>query len=247
MGLFLLVGALGAWTAWDSAHAAERLTPLELRWLAGAAPIITYARKQNLPLDVVVQPTDQPGLAPLAMGYVDGRCKLVLSMRGNPSAEQALDGVAAELVAPVIEAVVAHEIGHCWRYVQGAWHTVPAGFKDTTPAPARAPATPDTSPSSANAPASGELTEAARGMRDTRREEGFADLVGLAWAQNRYPELYPRVHAWFSQVRDDPHGGGHHDTRAWIRLVRDPAAFADADTPFAQVLGLWREGLRTED
>jgi len=38
----------------------------------------------NLPLDIVVQPQPTPGKAPLALAFVDGRCKLVLSMRENP-------------------------------------------------------------------------------------------------------------------------------------------------------------------
>jgi hypothetical protein len=219
--------ALGFMFAVPAARGDARLTPLEAQWLEGGAPVIHYARLQKLPLDVVVQPTDQPGRAPLAMAFIEGRCKLVFSMRGNPAAETTLNALPPALLRPVIEAVTAHEIGHCWRYVQGAWHTLPAGFVDATPA------------------LSGDqqLDAVRRDMRETRREEAFADLVGLAWAYNRYPEHYAAVHAWVTQVRDDGEGNGHHDTGAWVRLVRDPSAFADGATPFAQVTGLWQRGL----
>lgn len=224
--LALITGLCGS--AWADA----RLTPMENRWLAAAAPVLSYARQQKLPLDIVVQPTDQPGRAPLAMGFVGGRCKLVLSMRGNPAADHSLDGLSPELIEPVIEAVTAHELGHCWRYVQGAWHTVPAGFVDA---------------SGARPAEDADLAEARRHMHETRREEGFADLVGLAWALNRHPEHYARVHAWFHQVRDEPLAGSHHDTRAWVRLVRDPSAFAVGATPFEQVMSLWQRGLANAD
>jgi hypothetical protein len=225
-GLFFVAVVLCAWNALHPAHADTRLTALEARWLDAAAPVTTYARKLQLPLDVIVQPTEQPGHAPVAMGYVDGRCKLVLSMRGNPAVES-LEALPPARFEPVVEAMAAHELAHCWRYVQGQWHTVPAGFVD--PPVARVPLA---------------SIEAARDLRDTRREEGFADLVGLAWAYNRYPADYAWVHAWFTEVRDDPEGGGHHDTAAWVRLVRDPSAFGDGDTPFAQAVDPWQAGLR---
>src|SRR5207248_1313800 len=83
------------------------------------------------------------------------RCKLVLAMRGNPEAEATLARIDAPMLAPVVEAMVAHEVGHCWRYVNGAWHTVPAGFVASAEAP----------PS--NDPA---LTRPPRAVRGPRRE-----------------------------------------------------------------------------
>jgi hypothetical protein len=60
------------------------LTAIERTWLEAAAPVLSYARAQRLPLDIIVQPQPTPGETPLGMAFVDGRCKLVLSMRGNP-------------------------------------------------------------------------------------------------------------------------------------------------------------------
>ena len=80
--LFTVLALLPAALA-QAAHAAD-LTPLEMRWLQGVAPVVTQARTALvLPLDVVVQPQDAPGAPPLALAFIDGRCKLVLSMRGN--------------------------------------------------------------------------------------------------------------------------------------------------------------------
>jgi hypothetical protein len=109
---------------------AAQLTDMETRWLTAGAAVLSYAKQElRLPIDITVQPQARPTDVPLALGYQDGRCKLVLSMRGNPTAEDILDGVPTAQRALMIEAMIAHEIGHCWRYAQGAWHAVPAGFE----------------------------------------------------------------------------------------------------------------------
>jgi hypothetical protein len=200
-----------------------------MRWLKAGWPVIAHAKAQKMPLDVVVQPQSRQGDAPLAMGFVDGRCKLVLAMRGNPEAEATLERIAAPLLEPVVEAMVAHELGHCWRYMNGDWHTLPVGFVDLN----------DDAPT-----ADAEMHQLRREMRDTRREEGFADLVGLAWTRAHHPEQYGRVYAWFEDVRaDQPVAGAHHDTRVWLRLAREPAAFPPEGSPFEQARILWKQGL----
>ena len=223
---FAAFGCCLASLAW----ADSSLTDVETRWLQLSWPAVAYAKTQGLPLDIVVQPQPTPGNAPLAMAYVDGRCKLVLSMRGNPEAESTLAEIPPTLLKPVVEAMAAHELGHCWRYVRGAWHTLPAGFAAARETP---PATDPT------------LVEQLREMQQTRREEGFADLVGLAWTLRHHPQQYAQVHAWLVDFRKDVgHPGSHHDTLAWVRLVPEPGAFAPADTPFEQAWPLWQQGLR---
>lgn len=208
--------------------AAANLTEVETRWLSAGAPVLAYAKQIKLPLDIIVQPQARPGDVPFAMGFDGGRCKLVLSMRGNPQAEDILEPVPAAQRALMIEAMTAHEIGHCWRYTQGDWHLLPRGMVEVGEQSA----------------ADAQLLVDAKGQRETQREEGFSDLVALAWTWRRHPGQYGEVYAWLKQVRrDQPAPGGTHDTTAWLRLAADGSAFASADSPFEQVRPLWSAGL----
>lgn len=232
MGVMLCKTLLvaGAAVLASAAQAAPGLTELEQRWLQLSWPAVTYAKSQGLPLDIVVQPQPAPGQAPLAMAYIEGRCKLVLSMRDNPEAASTLSDIPAPLLKPVVEAMAAHELGHCWRYVRGAWHTVPAGF----------------SPSRDTVAADAAVNDAWREMQQVRREEAYADLVGLAWTQQHHPDQYAQVLAWLIAFRDDgAPPGNHHDTLAWVRLVADPSTFSAGATPFDQAWPLWQQGLRS--
>ena len=223
----LLLAATLALTGMSALHAAE-LTALEKRWLSAAGPVLTYSQQLKLPLDITVQPQPRPGDVPLAMGFDKGRCKLVMSLRNNPDAETVLEGIPEAEQGALIEAMAAHEIAHCWRYAKGAWHALPAGFVEVGEEYA----------------ADASLLKASKAMRETRREEGFADLAALAWTRRSNPDDYARVYRWLSGVRDKvavPRSG--HDTRAWVRLAGDGAAFGKADAPFDNVVGLWREGL----
>ena len=202
---------------------AAQLTDVEIRWLTAGAAVLNYAKQElKLPIDITVQPQARPTDVPLALGYQDGRCKLVLSMRGNPGAEDILDGVPAAQRSLMIEAMVAHEIGHCGRYAQGAWHVPPAGFEEGL-----------------------EHQEAA--LRDTRREEGYADLVALAWTQQRHPEQYAAVAAWMRQVRQPSPATGSHSTLAWLQLAPTGNAFPAGLPLLEQAGSLWRQGLSQDD
>lgn len=228
----LAAAAFGLTVACD-AGAAE-LSSEEAAWLAAAAPVLAYAQRHQLPIDIVVQPQPTPGQSPIALAFVERRCKLVLSMRGNPEAQALLRsaGDDAALRGAALEAMTAHEIGHCWRHVHGAWHTGPSHFS--------------------NAP--GESADAAehqrqrRDMEATRREEGFADLVGLAWTLRARPQQYAQVFRWLERQRAAPEvPGSHHDTRAWLALAKDPQSLAELDgSPFDQALALWRRGFAAD-
>jgi len=210
--------------------AAADLTATETRWLQGAWPVITYAKQAGLPLDVVVQPQPTPGAAPIALGFVDGRCKLVLSMRGNPEAQATLDRIAPDLLDPTLELMAAHELGHCRRYLDGAWYELPAGFVASVPA--------GLGP---------ELRTAYADMQAARREEAYGDLVGLAWTQRQHPQQYARLHAWLSAERTkDLIPGSHHDTLAWLRLAAQGLPLADRSL-FDGPAALWPIGLAADD
>lgn len=211
------------------AACAVQLTPTERAWLEAALPVLRFAHDQALPLDIIVQPQATPGETPLGMAFVDGRCKLVLSMRGNPEAQATLDRIEPRLQGPVVEAIAAHEMAHCWRHVQQSWGELPASVPE----------------SRALSRISTDKAELLRDMWRTRREEGFADLVGLAWTLWHHADDYAAVHAWYARLRANPVlDTGPHDTRVWVELASDPARFTAASSIFEQALPLWLLGLR---
>lgn len=205
---------------------AADLADIESRWLRGAWPVVAFAKAADMPLDIVVQPQPTPGRAPLALAFVDGRCKLVLSMRGNPEAQATLDRIESELLDATIELMAAHELGHCRRYLDGAWMGVPAGFAPSEPAGLN-----------------DSLRDAYRAMQAQRREEGYADLVGLAWARQRHPQLYARLHAWLLAERTRERvEGSQHDTLAWVQPAHDAGAPVGASI-FEAAAAPWAKGL----
>lgn len=209
-----------------SARAAE-LTALEQRWLQAAAPVLAYSHTLKLPLDVIVQPQARASDVPLAMGFDRGRCKLVLSLRGNPQAEAVLAAVPAERQGELIEAMAAHEVAHCWRRAQGAWNALPAGFVEVG----------EESASDAR------LLALSKELRESRREEAYADLAALAWTRQRNPQAYGRVHGWLEGVRSRQTARGGHDTRVWVELARDASRLGQSGAPFEDAAPLWKEGL----
>jgi hypothetical protein len=222
--------ALGAVLALaNGAAQAAELTATERQWLEAAVPVLQFARELGLPLDILVQPQPTPGETPMGMAFIDGRCKLVLSMRGNPEAQATLDRIDPGLVDVVIESIAAHELAHCWRHLERAWGSVPEGLGDER----------------WRRHVSDEQADLLSDMWRTRREEAYADLVGLAWTLKHHPSRYEEVHAWLARFRArQAVDTGPHDTRRWVQLARDRQAFGAASSIFEQVRPLWVAGLR---
>lgn len=195
-------------------------TEIEQKLINAGMAVVRHAQAEQLQVDIVVQPEAQTEAAPIAMAIKAGRCSLVLALRGNPAAEALLDSVPPSLFEAVAEAVFAHEIGHCWRYKQGAWKTMPVGFTQST------------------SPSKVQQEQAAR------REEGFADLVGLAWTQRTRPDQYASVLSWLEKIRHNALPGQPHDTAAWLAHARNPAVFDNTQGIFVQAEALWKIGLR---
>lgn len=205
------------------AQADAQLTPVELKWLNAAEPVLAFASDMGLAVDIIVQPTSTDNDPPLAMGVRDNRCKLILSLRDKADAEATLINEPAERHALLIETMAAHEMAHCWRFSNGMWHRWPAGFSEST--------------------ASREVTGGQEAMRATRREEAFADLVALAWIKQTHPNEYLQVHAWLEGVRaDQPVPGSFHDTRLWLEFARDDAVFASDKPLFDRAHEVWAQG-----
>lgn len=221
----LVAGFVAAVLASSSCLASD-LTQTEMRWLKGVWPVVAFAKESKLPLDIIVQPQAAPGAAPLALGFIDGRCKLVLSMRDNAEARATLDRVDPDLLDAALELMAAHELGHCQRYLEGSWLSLPAGFAPSEPVGL-----------------SDDLREAYVTMRSMRREEGYADLVGLAWTQQHHRHKYDKLHNWLMAERSrDLIPGTHHDTLAWIEMARDGNALIHPSI-FAAAAALWGKGL----
>ena len=203
-----------------------RLSDTETRWIAAGMSVVRYARGVDLPVDIVVQPGNQPDASPIAIGIKEGRCKLVLSMRGNPGATALVASVPPAYFDAVVGAVFAHEIGHCWRYVQGEWNALPSGFAPPV--------------------GTGEAAQKAA-LGESRREEGYADLVGLAWTRRAHPQHYGEVRNWLERFRADALPGEHHDTAAWLRQAPEPSSFEPSVSLFQQAKLLWEREVRGRD
>jgi hypothetical protein len=220
---FSAVLSLGILAA-TGVQAEPNLNAIEVKWLTAAEPVLSFAAEQGLNVDIVVQPTSTAHDVPLSMGVKNGRSKLILSMRDNTDAEATLTGVSEANHTLLIEAMVAHELAHCWRFAQGQWHQWPARF---TEAPGE----------------SRESTESQRSMWATQREEAFADLVALAWIRLAHPSDYTQVHAWLEGVRSDqPVANSYHDTRRWLSLAKSAAVFSNDKSLFEQAHTIWADG-----
>ena len=224
----LWIGFFALWLMANPAAHAVELNATERAWLEAAMPVLQFARVEGLPLDIIVQPQSTPGETPLGMAFVAGRCKLVLSMRGNPEAQATLDRVEPSLRSAVVEAIAAHELGHCWRHDTQRGGTLPAELHDVT----------------AFNRLSVEHAGLLKDMWRTRREEGFADLVGLAWTLKHHAARYAEVHAWHVRLRAQQElDTGPHDTRVWVHLAADRSRFQPGASLFEQVQDLWVAGM----
>lgn len=84
-------------------------------------------------------------------------------------------------------------------------------------------------------------------MQAARREEGYGDLVGMAWTRQHHPQKYARLYAWLVAERSaDLVHGSPHDTLAWLRLAKANAAL-DHPSIFAGAAILWVLGLDADD
>ena len=214
-------------------------TAAEKQWLQASLPVLRFAHQQQMPLDVIVMLQPKPGASPVAMGMINKRCKLVFSIRDNPHAAQALAHLPDDLVNPVIELMAAHELGHCRRGLAGSWQKMP---RDILAAEAHAETLAENNALQQQPPFMPPSVDAEQ--RAERREEGYGDLVGLAWTARQHPALYPRIHAWLLATREiDNTPGSSHDTMHWIKLAEQQEAFAPTSI-FEAASVLWVSGLK---
>ncbi|MEX8493845.1 hypothetical protein [Sphaerotilus sp.] len=198
--LCLLVSGSGA--AWAAADAEAP------RWEEIAARLVRQPGFAALPIRI----TTGTGHAPAEMQVGGGRCMLHLHTRGNPVADVLLRQAAPEDRRVWVQAILVHEIAHCWRWqgqdaaLQQFAALIGTAGRDTR-----------------------RLDEVHQRLRD---EETFADVAALAWVAQAAPGQFDAMLGAFERLRGNATlSAGTHDTRAALDRVRREG-FAPGRAPF---------------
>jgi hypothetical protein len=227
--LFMLTsaGSQGALAAGESS-----LTVQETYWLQSALPVLTYAKEMGLPISITVQPQAAPEATPVALGMANGVCKLIFSMRGNEIVGTLLEGVPTGEQGFMIEAIIAHEIGHCWRHIRSKWNSVPDGYKE--PAEKKG--------------IRADLLVDIKAARVQQREEGYADLVALFWIKKNHPSAFAEVYEWLLNKREKTAAQSIYNTNnttEFLKSVRGMMTIDTNETPFDRAQVVWEKILLT--
>lgn len=198
--LCLLVGGSGEARAAPGAEATD--------WEVVAADLLRQPGFKALPIRIATS----TGRAPAEMQVGGGRCVLHLRTRGNPVAELLLRQADPEDRGVWMQAILVHEIAHCWRWQgQDAALQQFAALIGTAGHDAR------------------QLDAVHQRMRD---EESFADVAAMAWVAQTAPVQFEAVLGAFERLRGSATlSAGAHDTRAALDRVRREG-FAPGQAPF---------------
>ncbi|MEY2874534.1 MAG: hypothetical protein RLZZ373_1905 [Pseudomonadota bacterium] len=198
--LCLLVGGSGAARAASAADRAD--------WTTVAAELVRRPEFAALPLRIAAG----TGRTPAAMQVSAGRCVLRLRTRGNPVATVLQRQAAPEDGRLWMQAILVHEIAHCWR-----WQGQDAALQQFA-------ALIDTAGRDAD-----RLGEAHQRLRD---EETFADVAALAWVAQVAPDRLDAMVGAFQRLRGNATlSAGAHDTRTALDRVQREG-FAAGLSPF---------------
>ncbi len=188
-------------------------------WPTVVRGVVARAEFQALPLSVEVSAKAQQG-SPLSMEWREGRCVLLVRTHRNPQAQALLELAAPSARTLFMQAVAVHELAHCYR-TQDKPELLAALFSLAERAERQSDLTPQLE-------------------QDIRREETFADVAALAWAEREDEARYPDVLSAFERLREDPRfTGPRHDTRLALARIRrfgmlyGETAFDAADTTLA--------------
>jgi hypothetical protein len=95
----------------------------ESQWIAAAEKAVAFAQAQGMPISLEVQAG--PGLSghtPVGLWSENGHCTLIVSARGNPTADKVSAMVDPALLDLFLEGAAIHEVGHCHRRLNGYPH-----------------------------------------------------------------------------------------------------------------------------
>lgn len=202
----LLFAALAALSS-GAASAKEAVDP----WPAVVREVIALQEFAALPVAVEVSSKAYQG-SPLSLEWRSGRCVLLVRTRGNLGARALVELVAPPSRRLFMQAVVVHELAHCYR-TQDKPEMLAALFSLAERAQGNVELTPQLE-------------------QEVQREETFADVAALAWAERADESRYPDVLQAFERLREDSRfAGRQHDTRLALRRIRR-FGMVYGETPF---------------
>jgi hypothetical protein len=178
------------------AHA-QAMPASEAQWIVAAEQALAFGKAHGLAIDLQVEQGAQlSGHTPIGVWNQAGRCTLVVSARGNPTADRLSAMIAPELQDLFLAGAAIHEVGHCYRRLNGH-------FANRKPHPLVAWI----------APVRAWFTQR------ILVEEAFADMTEVAWLARYHPERYDALLAEIQKVRmhfREP----KHDTLPWLEIAR---------------------------
>lgn len=177
----------------------------EQQWIAAARHAVAFGKAHGL--DIVMEVEHGNGLSghtPIGVWNENGRCTLVVSVRDNPTARKLEAMIDPALLELFLKGAAIHEVGHCYRRLNGYPHNEKLLPVVAWIGPVRSWFT-----------------------RRIRTEEVFADMTEIAWLARYHPEHYDAMLDQIQRVRRrffEP----KHDTLGWLDGARRDGAF-DAD------------------
>lgn len=117
--IFVLALILSILSPFEATHAAG-LTQEESEYIEAFTPIAEKAQQQGIAIRVAIVGDASRKLSRIFMTFKDGKCVLGLNLRSNAS----FDPLNVEMLgvdrAQMLNAVLAHEMGHCFAMTAGA-------------------------------------------------------------------------------------------------------------------------------
>ena len=182
----------------------------EQKWIAAARHAVAFGKAHGLDIVMEVeQGNGLPGHTPIGVWNDKGRCTLVVSVRDNPTARRLEAMIDPALLELFLKGAAIHEVGHCYRRLNGYPHN-----EKLLPVVAWI------------APVRNWFT------RRIRAEEVFADMTEIAWLARYHPEHYDAMLDQIQRVRRrffEP----KHDTLAWLDVARRDGPLDSAGNIFA--------------
>ncbi|NML61306.1 hypothetical protein HHL21_09495 [Massilia sp. RP-1-19] len=173
----------------------------EQQWIAAARYAVAFGKAHGL--DIVMEVAHGNGLSghtPIGIWNENGRCTLVVSVRDNPTARRLEAMIDPALLELFLQGAAMHEVGHCYRRLNGYPHNEKL------------------------LPVVGWFGPVRNWFaRRIRTEEAFADMTEIAWLARYHPERFDAMVAQIQRVRRrflEP----KHDTLAWLDVARRDGA-----------------------